>query len=87
MNYNHNYTPNVVASKAKCPKCGSSTLSLIELWKGHSISWEQENGTFDRNDGALEHGDAYRVEALCRNKTCKHQWKIRGIIQIDEITL
>lgn len=74
---------NVVESKAKCPKCNSNDLVLTELWKDHSITWEQENGKFDRNDGELEMGDAYKVQAKCSK--CNHAWTLRGVLQIDEI--
>ena len=73
----------IVKSKAKCPKCkNTKELTLIEVWKGHTISWEVEDGKFDRNDGALEHGDAYKVEGKCK---CGHQWTIRGALQISDV--
>lgn len=73
----------IVESKVKCPKCKhGNDLILIEVWIGHEITWEQINGKFDRNDGNLNPGDAYRVEAECK---CGHHWKIKKAIQIDEI--
>jgi predicted Zn-ribbon and HTH transcriptional regulator len=76
----------IVKSKAKCPKCkNKKELTLIEVWKGHTISWEVKNGEFDRNDGALEHGDAYKVECKC-NK-CGHQWTIQKAFQIDDVVV
>lgn len=74
-----------VKSKAKCPKCKSDTLKLNELWKDHCITWEQENGEFDRQDGYLEPGDAYKVFGECRK--CGHIWTIRGALQIDDVTI
>jgi RNA polymerase subunit RPABC4/transcription elongation factor Spt4 len=74
----------IVKSKVVCPKCKSNSLTLVEVWKDHTITWEQENGEFDRKKGNLEMGDAYRVEAKCE---CGHQWRIRGALQIDDITV
>lgn len=70
-------------SKASCPKCGSKSLILLEVWKGHSITWEQIDGKFDVKDGSLEAGSAFRVEARC--KDCKHTWKLRNANQIYDI--
>lgn len=75
--------PNICASKAKCPKCKSRNLVLIEEWKDHTIQWVQEDGRFDRNDGVLEPGSPFRVEAKCRD--CKHTWTFRGATQIDDL--
>lgn len=75
----------IVASNVKCPKCSNTReLRLTEVWKGHTISWEVECGVFDMNDGALEPGDAYKVEAKCNS--CGHIWTIRGARQIGGIT-
>lgn len=73
----------IVQSKAKCPKCKSNYLLLIEVWDGHEITWAQEDGKFDRYDGNLEAGDPYKVEAIC--KQCQHHWTIRKASQIDDI--
>lgn len=70
-------------SKLKCPKCKSINLTLVEVWHGHEIVWEQLNGEFDRNEGILEPGDPYKVEASCHK--CLHHWTARGILQIDDI--
>lgn len=75
----------VVKSTAKCPKCKSRNLSLIELWRGHTIQWEQVNGEFDRDDGILEPGDPYKLEAKC--KECGHKWTISKATQIDYVTI
>lgn len=73
----------IVKSKAKCPKCKNKTnLTLIEIWKNHTISWIVENGSFNLNDGALEHGDPYKVEAKC---TCGYQWTIKNVTQIHQL--
>lgn len=72
-------------SKAVCPSCKSNNLTLIELWKDHSVSWEQIDGVFDRQDGALEPGDPYRVEGECSD--CGHSWMFRKITQIDGLII
>jgi hypothetical protein len=74
-----------VKSKLKCSKCKSIDLVLVELWKDATIEWEQFNGEFYRNDGNLEPGYPYALEARC--KTCGHCWKVRGVSQIDQIVL
>lgn len=72
-------------SKVKCPKCKCSDLFLIELWKDAAIYWEQTKGSFDEKDGTLEPGNPYKVEARCKN--CDHQWKVRGALQIHDVTI
>lgn len=74
---------NIAQSKVRCPKCKSKTLYLIEVWEGHTIQWEVENGKFDRDDGSLNPGDPYKVQAKC---ICGHAWTIRMALQIDDIT-
>ena len=66
----------------KCPKCQSNTIFLIEVWENHTIQWEQIDGFFDKEDGNLEMGDAYKVEAEC--KICGHRWRIRKALQIGD---
>lgn len=75
----------MVKSKVKCPKCSSKNLELIEVWKDHTITWQQHNGEFDRKDGNLESGNPSSVEARCRS--CRHQWKVRGALQIVDIII
>lgn len=69
-------------SRVTCYKCGSDTLTIHELWKGHSISFNQVNGKIDFNEGIMEPGSPYRVEAEC---VCGHTWTIRKAIQIGNI--
>lgn len=74
---------NIVKSKVKCPKCGNkNTLTLSEIWKGHTVSWNVIGGKFDRDDGNLEVGDPYKVQAQCK---CGHHWTIKKALQIDDI--
>lgn len=69
--------------KIKCPKCKSLDFEVTETWKGHSISWEANDGRIDPDDGNMEVGDAYRVDCVC-NK-CKHTWRVRGAIQVYDL--
>lgn len=71
----------IVQSTVKCPKCKSKDLFLIEVWHGHTISWEQQNGKFDRSYGSSDPGNPHHLEGNC--KKCKHLWKIRNAFQID----
>lgn len=70
----------IVKSKIKCPKCKSINLTLCEVWQGHTINWEHIDGEFDVQDGALEMGDAFKVQAFCHK--CKNAWTIRKALQI-----
>jgi phage FluMu protein Com len=73
----------IVQSTVKCPKCKSIDVMIIEVWRGHTIEWEQLDGKFDRNDGVLEHGYSYKLESTC--KKCKHTWTIRKATSIDDV--
>lgn len=75
----------IVESKLKCPRCKSPNLSLIEIWEAATITWEQIDGKFDRNDGSLNEGNPHRVEATCSNKECGHSWKPIKAHQIDDV--
>jgi hypothetical protein len=63
----------------KCPKCKSKKLDFLEFWKNHTISWSYGSSM---DDGYLEMGEPYKVEAKCTE--CGHSWTLRGIIQISE---
>lgn len=72
-------------TKVRCPKCkNAQELELIEVWEGHTISWRVNNGNLDRDDGALESGNPSKVEARC---TCGHSWRVRGVLQIDDVLI
>lgn len=75
---------NVQKSKVKC-SCGSTYLNLIEVWEGSTITWEQNKGLFDRDEGNLEYGNPYKVEARCLK--CDKQWTIRGAMQITDVII
>lgn len=76
-------TPLIVKSRLICHKCKSKDLFLTELWNDASIQWEQIDGIFDRNDGCQSEGNPYCIECQC--KKCKHRWRVRSAMQIDEI--
>lgn len=67
----------------QCPKCKSKELIVNEVWKGHSVQWEQHNGVIDIKSGNLESGDPYKVQCVC--KKCEHRWTARGITQITDL--
>lgn len=75
--------PKIVNSKLVCPKCKSKDLFLIEIWVDMAIHWEQTDGKFDREDGALEPGCPHHVEATC--KKCGKRWKPKSANQIDKL--
>lgn len=70
-------------SKAKCPKCKSVHLIITEVWKNHTIEFDQDSGIVDRENGNLDAGYPYKVEARC--KWCGFTWTIRGARQIDDL--
>lgn len=65
-----------------CPKCKGKQLTLVELWKNHSINFDYDSGKII-GDGNLEVGAPYKVEANC-NK-CNHRWTLKGVKQITDI--
>lgn len=68
----------------KCPKCGNKErLNFLELWKNNTIQWEYLNGEFV--GGYKEQGYPYMVTAECKNDSCLHHWRLRGIQQITQI--
>jgi hypothetical protein len=69
-------------TKVVCPKCGSRSLTLYELWKGHEIEWQQIGGVINRDEGVLNPGNPYAMEAKCK---CGHQWRLRNVTQIGNV--
>lgn len=71
----------IVKTKVRCPRCKSKDLFLIETG-----SWSSEftviAGSFDRSEGIHNPESIDRLEAKC--SACKHLWKVRGAIQIDD---
>lgn len=70
-------------TKKNCPACKSKDFLIVEIWDGSTISWECEDGHFNKTDGALEPGFPVKLEATC--KRCNHGWTIKGATQIDDI--
>jgi len=70
-------------TKAKCPKCKSNNLAIIEISESYQ-SWNQENGIINRNEGIMESGEIIRVEGKCNE--CDHRWKFR-CTQIDNLLI
>jgi len=70
-------------TKAKCPKCKSKDITIIETSNAYQ-SWIQTDGIINRNDGIMNHGDITSVDGSC-NK-CNHKWKFK-CSQIDELII
>ena len=70
-------------TKAKCPKCISKDITIIETSNAYQ-SWIQTDGIINRNDGIMNHGDITSVDGSC-NK-CNHKWKFK-CSQIDELII
>ena len=68
-------------AKVKCPKCGSKTLDLIEIWQ-NTITWRATDGWLDRQSGAMGDGFPQKVEGRCG--LCNHGWTVRSASQIDD---
>lgn len=66
-----------------CPKCKNKSIQLVEVWDGATITWEVENGIFDKSYGNLEPGDPTKVCGLCPK--CDHRWTLRGGKQIIDV--
>lgn len=63
----------------KCPKCKSQRVRIVELWSGHSITWEPDS--FE-DEGVLDEGSPHHVEGECLN--CEHTWRLRHISQVQQ---
>ncbi len=69
---------------ARCPRCKSMELCLVELWKNHSIEFEQsDQGEVDWTNGNLSEGEPYCVQACCNS--CNHKWTLRGVQQVIDL--
>ncbi len=68
-------------SKAKCPKCGSIDLLVVEICEEVG-TWIQENGIIEHK-GWFDAGSIVRLECSCLK--CKHSWKPRKINQVTEL--
>ncbi|HZX14064.1 MAG TPA: hypothetical protein VFF49_06660 [Thermodesulfobacteriota bacterium] len=58
-----------------CPKCRHRVVVLHEVYEV-IIVWEPDNSRHE-----LPPSKAY-VKGICRN--CKHEWKLHGILSVDE---
>lgn len=65
----------------RCPRCGALPASYIEVWDGHGIHFDAEDG-IPVDVGYLFEGNPSHVIALCG---CGHRWQLRGIRQITEL--
>lgn len=69
----------------KCPHCKSSgsSVALVELWGGSSITFDQsDDGTIEA-EGYMKEGDPQSVHGKCLG--CSHRWRIRKAKQITDL--
>ena len=66
----------------KCPRCKQEPNCYLELWKGHSISFNVNDLGMIENEGYMEPGYPYCVVAECK---CGHSWRLRGVLQITDL--
>lgn len=74
------------ASKVRCPKCRLVGMRWFEeIWPVASsrLLFEFIDGERIAHGGAVPEVDPKGVEAVCE---CGHRWRLRGVIQITEIT-
>ena len=73
----------IVKSNHKCPKCKSTDIFFVELWKDHAIYFHIEEGSTDLKGGSLEVGNPYKVQGNCN--VCRHGWTFRNAKQITDL--
>lgn len=73
-----------IESKLICPKCKCNNINITEHWK-NIISYIQESGVININDGEMEHGEAYKLTAECVD--CGHIWRVKSSQITDLIKL
>lgn len=69
-------------SKAKCPKCGSTDIYLMEISIA-STTFVQSDGFIDKDSSYNEVGNIIRIEGKCAK--CHHAWRFRNVIQITGV--
>jgi predicted nucleic-acid-binding Zn-ribbon protein len=65
----------------KCPVCGNAPFEYQEI-SYQSQSFAADDSGIDET-GVLEPSNIKHVIACCGE--CKHEWKLRGISQIDDL--
>jgi hypothetical protein len=68
--------------KRKCPKCGSTPTSYLEMWTAHGIQFDADDQGVPDAEGYMVDGNPDYVQANC---DCGHSWRLRGISQITEL--
>lgn len=73
-----------VKTDKKCPICKSSSFYFVEIWAGSTITWEVNNGCFNKDDGFLCAEDAApkKVEGHCK---CGHRWTVKNAVNIGDV--
>jgi hypothetical protein len=70
-------------SKARCPKCRSRTLDIIEIVECTQI-WEQSDGYVDLDEGYKGEIGTISVYGRCHN--CDHKWRFKCLQITDLVT-
>ena len=66
----------------KCPKCNSNPIHYNEIWSGEIFQFDVVDGVVDSEGYRIEPSPIH-VIAVCK---CKHEWKLKGVTQIIDIT-
>lgn len=73
---------NTLKSKARCPKCGSTDIYLMEI-SITSTTFVQSDGFIKKDSSNNEVGNIIRLEGDCAK--CHHTWRFRNAIQITNV--
>lgn len=68
--------------KIKCPKCYKLPFMLKEIWEEHTIDFDIDVEGNISKEGVCMPGYPNGIIAHC---DCGHKWKLRKIIQINEL--
>jgi len=74
---------NIKQTKAKCPKCKSKDITIVETSNAYQ-SWIQTDGIVNKEEGIMNHGDIISVNGICDK--CNHKWKFK-CSHIDELII
>ena len=71
-----------------CPKCGAkgSDIALLEIWTGHTITFDQfDDGTVSEKGYLSDGGSPTHVQGDCMK--CSKKWTLRGVLQTTELNM
>ncbi len=72
-----------VSTNAKCPKCRSTNLSLIEIRDDERLIWSVKKGEFDKSAYTKLFAKPVRVEGRCAH--CDWEWTLRKAGCIEDL--